>query len=61
MLLKLIIMFFIVLVDEDSNSNKGSAPGSRNSTPEPKLVFKDKKEAIEAFKEMLRERVSLDG
>ncbi|XP_046388008.1 pre-mRNA-processing factor 40 homolog B [Ischnura elegans] len=43
-------------VDEDSNSNKGSAPGSRNSTPEPKLVFKDKKEAIEAFKEMLRER-----
>ena len=44
--------------DEDSGSNKDSAPGSRTSTPEPKLVFKDKKEAIEAFKDLLRERVS---
>jgi len=43
--------------DEDSGSNKDSAPGSRTSTPEPKLVFKDKKEAIEAFKDLLRERV----
>lgn len=42
--------------DEDSGSNKDSAPGSRTSTPEPKLVFKDKKEAIEAFKDLLRER-----
>jgi pre-mRNA-processing factor 40 len=42
--------------DEDSNSAKGSASGSRNSTPEPKMQFKDKKEAIEAFKELLRER-----
>lgn len=42
--------------DEDSNSAKGSAGGSRNSTPEPKMQFKDKKEAIEAFKELLRER-----
>ncbi|KDR11070.1 pre-mRNA-processing factor 40 homolog B isoform X1 [Zootermopsis nevadensis] len=42
--------------DEDSSSNKDSAPGSRTSTPEPKLIFKDKKEAIEAFKDLLRER-----
>ncbi|XP_014224857.1 pre-mRNA-processing factor 40 homolog A isoform X1 [Trichogramma pretiosum] len=41
--------------DDDSNS-KDSAGGSRNSTPEPKLPFKDKKEAIEAFKDLLRER-----
>ncbi|XP_066595875.1 pre-mRNA-processing factor 40 homolog A [Prorops nasuta] len=43
-------------VDEDSNSGKGSANGSRTSTPEPKMQFKDKKEAIEAFKELLKER-----
>lgn len=42
--------------DDDSNSTKGSANGSRNSTPEPKVQFKDKKEAIEAFKELLKER-----
>ncbi|XP_063235647.1 pre-mRNA-processing factor 40 homolog A isoform X2 [Bacillus rossius redtenbacheri] len=42
--------------DDDSGSNRDSAPGSRNSTPEPKLLFKDKKEAVEAFKELLRER-----
>ncbi|CAK9828298.1 Pre-mRNA-processing factor 40 homolog A [Anthophora retusa] len=42
--------------DEDSNSAKGSANDSRTSTPEPKMQFKDKKEAIEAFKELLRER-----
>ncbi|KAK0175703.1 hypothetical protein PV327_009432 [Microctonus hyperodae] len=42
--------------DDDSNSAKGSANGSRTSTPEPKMQFKDKKEAIEAFKELLKER-----
>uniref|UniRef100_A0A1B6EA38 Pre-mRNA-processing factor 40 homolog B n=1 Tax=Clastoptera arizonana TaxID=38151 RepID=A0A1B6EA38_9HEMI len=42
--------------DSNSNSNKGSAPGSRTGTPEPKLLFKDKKEAIEAFKELLKEK-----
>ncbi|RLU23079.1 hypothetical protein DMN91_005357 [Ooceraea biroi] len=42
--------------DEDSNSAKGSTNDSRTSTPEPKMQFKDKKEAIEAFKELLRER-----
>ncbi|XP_012268534.2 pre-mRNA-processing factor 40 homolog A [Athalia rosae] len=42
--------------DDDSNSTKGSANGSRNSTPEPKVQYKDKKEAIEAFKELLKER-----
>lgn len=47
----------VLAADEDSGSNKDSAPGSRTSTPEPKLVFKDKKEAIEAFKDLLRERV----
>lgn len=56
------IQFFSIVclgftADEDSGSNKDSAPGSRTSTPEPKLVFKDKKEAIEAFKDLLRERV----
>ncbi|KRT81264.1 hypothetical protein AMK59_5352, partial [Oryctes borbonicus] len=43
--------------DEDSNLSTHSEPppkDSRNSTPEPK-VFKDKKEAIEAFKELLRD------
>ncbi|KAF7997587.1 hypothetical protein HCN44_006158 [Aphidius gifuensis] len=42
--------------DDDSNSGKGSANDSRTSTPEPKIQFKDKKEAIEAFKELLKER-----
>lgn len=42
--------------DEDSNSTKESANGSRTSTPEPKMQFKDKKEAIEAFKELLKEK-----
>lgn len=42
--------------DEDSNSTRGSANGSRTSTPEPKMQFKDKKEAIEAFKDLLKER-----
>ncbi|XP_014204718.1 pre-mRNA-processing factor 40 homolog A [Copidosoma floridanum] len=43
-------------LDEDSNSAKDSTNGSRNSTPEPKMQFKDRKEAIEAFKELLREK-----
>lgn len=47
------------LEDENSLSAKESESGSRTSTPEPKMVFKDKKEAIEAFKELLRERVGL--
>ena len=42
--------------DDDSNSAKGSNNESRTSTPEPKMQFKDKKEAIEAFKDLLRER-----
>ncbi|XP_075223111.1 pre-mRNA processing factor 40 isoform X2 [Lycorma delicatula] len=45
------------IVDEDSNSqHASSAPDSRTGTPEPKLNFKDKKEAIEAFKDLLKER-----
>lgn len=44
-------------IDEDSNSqHANSAPESRTGTPEPKLNFKDKKEAIEAFKDLLKER-----
>ncbi|KAK9754065.1 FF domain [Popillia japonica] len=46
-----------IVADEDSNLSTHSEPppkDSRNSTPEPK-VFKDKKEAIEAFKELLRD------
>ncbi|KAK6626815.1 hypothetical protein RUM44_009292 [Polyplax serrata] len=43
--------------EEDNNqSTPKETTTSRNSTPEPKLVFKDKKEAIEAFKDLLRER-----
>ncbi|CAH1116101.1 unnamed protein product [Phaedon cochleariae] len=43
--------------DEDSNLSPRSdtAKESRTSTPEPK-VFKDKKEAIEAFKELLKDK-----
>lgn len=43
-------------MDEDSNHSVVSEPkkDSRNSTPEPK-VFKDKKEAMEAFKDMLKD------
>ncbi|RZF34952.1 hypothetical protein LSTR_LSTR010044 [Laodelphax striatellus] len=44
-------------MDEDSNSqHPPSGPESRTSTPEPKLQFKDKKEALEAFKDLLKER-----
>ncbi|KAJ1528898.1 hypothetical protein ONE63_007267 [Megalurothrips usitatus] len=39
----------------DGSSNKGSAPATKNGTSEPKLVFKDKKEAIEAVKDLLRD------
>lgn len=44
-------------IDEDSNMSSHSQNDSnntRNNTPEPK-IFKDKKEAMEAFKEMLKE------
>nr|CAG4650970.1 EOG090X064W [Simocephalus serrulatus]SVE94235.1 EOG090X064W [Simocephalus serrulatus] len=43
--------------NEDSMDAKPS-PGSdsRNSTPEPRTTFKDKKEALEAFKDLLREK-----
>ncbi|KAF5284006.1 hypothetical protein FQR65_LT13640 [Abscondita terminalis] len=44
-------------VDEDSNLSTHSIHPpveSRNSTPEPK-IFKDKREAMEAFKELLKE------
>jgi hypothetical protein len=42
--------------DDDSNS-RTSLPGSRNGTPEPNKIFRDKKEAMEAFKEFLKEKV----
>lgn len=50
---------FLLSSDEDSGSNKGSAPGSRTSTPEPRSFYRDKKEAMEAFKEFLKEKVKL--
>lgn len=38
-------------------SPAGEPPGrSASGTPEPRTVFRDKKEAIEAFKELLREK-----
>lgn len=44
---------------EDSMDAKPSpSSDSRTSTPEPRTTFKDKKEAIEAFKDLLREKVS---
>lgn len=43
---------------EDSTDAKPSpSSDSRTSTPEPKAVFKDKKEALEAFKDLLKEKV----
>lgn len=52
---------FILFTDEDSTSSlpgTKSASDSRTSTPEPhKMLYKDKKEAIDAFKELLKERV----
>ncbi|XP_023018687.1 pre-mRNA processing factor 40 isoform X2 [Leptinotarsa decemlineata] len=48
----------VIISDEDSNMSTHSDPGtkeSRNSTPEPK-IFKDKKEAMEAFKELLKDK-----
>lgn len=52
---------YILFTDEDSTSSlpgTKSASDSRTSTPEPnKMLYKDKKEAIDAFKELLKERV----
>lgn len=48
----------IVFTDEESNMSNHSEPtnkDSRTSTPEPK-IFKDKKEAMEAFKELLKDK-----
>lgn len=39
---------------EDAKPSPGS--DSRTSTPEPRLAFKDRKEALEAFKDLLREK-----
>lgn len=41
----------------DAKPSPGS--DSRNSTPEPRTTFKDKKEALEAFKDLLREKVRM--
>ena len=41
----------------DAKPSPGS--DSRTSTPEPRLAFKDRKEALEAFKDLLREKVIL--
>ena len=39
------------------NNKDGKDIGAKSSTPaEPRVVFKDKKEAMEAFKDLLRER-----
>lgn len=50
--------YMIFISDEESNMSNHSEPtnkDSRTSTPEPK-VFKDKKEATEAFKELLKDK-----
>ncbi|XP_023294574.2 pre-mRNA-processing factor 40 homolog A [Lucilia cuprina] len=41
---------------EIPSSNKEEKESKREAADEPKLIFKDKKEAIEAFKELLREK-----
>ena len=43
-------------VAEASDSPAEAASRSTSGTPEPRRVFKDKREAIEAFKELLREK-----
>jgi hypothetical protein len=55
-LLKIIFNLIYFTSDEDSNSHS-SMPGSRTGTPEPNKAFRDKKEAMEAFKEFLKEKV----
>merc|ERR1711983_122682 len=39
-----------------SKDGSGSAPNAGQDVSEPRVVFKDKKEAMEAFKDLLRER-----
>jgi len=61
MLLNLICSVVIFEISLKDSMDVKESPGSdsRNSTPEPRAIFKDKKEALEAFKELLREKVSL--
>nr|CAG4646255.1 EOG090X064W [Macrothrix elegans] len=43
-------------VEETLDSKPSPSSDSRTSTPEPRMAYKDKKEALEAFKELLREK-----
>lgn len=42
-----------------NTSKRGSASSNKANTSETKIVFKDKKEALEAVKDLLREYVSV--
>lgn len=48
----------VSILDIESVEVPISQSETRNATPEPSIVFKDKKEAMEAFKELLKEKVS---
>lgn len=47
----------VSFIEDPIEAKPSPSSDSRNSTPEPRAAFKDKKEAIEAFKELLREKV----
>jgi hypothetical protein len=55
----LIIMQLMTCYSDDDSNSRTSLPGSRNGTPEPNKIFRDKKEAMEAFKEFLKEKVRM--
>lgn len=50
-------MYFILAIEDSMDAKPSPSSDSRTSTPEPRAVFKDKKEALEAFKELLKEKV----
>ena len=48
----------IIVIEDSMDAKPSPSSDSRTSTPEPRAVFKDKKEALEAFKELLKEKVA---
>lgn len=48
---------YVLFLEDSLDAKPSPSSDSRNSTPEPKTAFKDKKEALEAFKELLKEKV----
>lgn len=50
--------YSFIYVEDSMDARPSPSSDSRTSTPEPKTTFKDKKEALEAFKDLLREKAS---